>query len=432
MKLRISVSTIVQYLLIYFLLLCHDAGIYRMNSLTIRNVILCGTIIILLIYRARVPQRVWLYGVFIIAVMKFLKFVHSDAAFDYELNILLEHLLIAYTAFIINKNKFSTRFVRTIVWFAGASLICFTMANTMPHVLENILISEYELPWAGGYTVYAKGWLIYVYRSFETFRNCGIYTEPGVYQIVLSAALYLLLFCSTAIDISKQKQFVWSIILVATMITTTSTTGYMSLAVLLLTGALQNKKLFPNHRKLRWLFVMGIICIIGEWMINGESSIIESNVFSKFESMEGINSESLSMDAMKSSSGNARLAVLTETIPVILTKPFGVGFTTFYGLLNLLYKGNAAGARLLIYASSMGIVCLCAILYPLFRRAFQNRGTVCAFVAYVFIFLNTGFAQSKALYASFAVIPFVLEYIGQQQKKDSVEQREDTVYPSGE
>lgn len=60
------------------------------------------------------------------------------------------------------------------------------------------------------------------------------------------------------------------------MITTTSTTGYMSLAVLLLTGALQNKKLFPNHRKLRWLFVMGIICIIGEWMINGESSIMKA------------------------------------------------------------------------------------------------------------------------------------------------------------
>lgn len=415
MELKLSVRTVLQYSLIYLLLLCHDAGIYRINSITIRYIILFGTIIVLFIYKVHVPQKVWMYGASVIMIMKFLKLIHSDNTFDYELNILLEHLLIAYTSFAIDKKNFTTRFLKTIVLFAGVSLICFAMANVVPEILEKILISKYELPWAGGYTVYAKGWMFYVYRSFELFRNCGIYTEPGVYQIVLSVSLYILLFCNSAINVSKNIQLIWIVIVIITIITTTSTTGYISLVILLLTGALQNKKLFPNHRKIRCLFSIAILLLIGDWIFNGESSIIKINVLDKLETMANISEGALSPETIWNSSGNARLAVLMETIPLIFTKPFGIGFSSFYGLLNNLYGGNAAGARLLVYISSMGLLSLCVILFPLFRRVFQYRGSIYAFIAYVFLFLNTGFAQSKAIYASFVVIPFILEYIGESR-----------------
>ena len=63
------------------------------------------------------------------------------------------------------------------------------------------------IKWLGLEVIFIfKGVLFYVYRAFEPFRNNGIFTEPGVYQIVLSAAIFVLLFNGKSLDISKKKK----------------------------------------------------------------------------------------------------------------------------------------------------------------------------------------------------------------------------------
>lgn len=410
MKVRIIPRAILQYILIYLLMICHDAGIYRNNALSIRYFIIALCVVILIILRIKIPKSVMFYGLFVVGIMQILGFIHGDAQFTNEMHVLLEHLIVAYTAFAVNKDRFVPRFLKATVFFSVISLIFFTLANTVPEYLESILTSEYKLAWAGSYEVEAKGWLFYVYRAFEPDRNNGIFTEPGVFQILLSAAIYILLFCNEQAQINKRSSFWMLIVLIVTMITTASTSGYLSMSLVLLLGAMQNKMIFPNSKMLRVVFLMFCAVFCLDLAFNDENSMLWNIVFNKFEGMDSITDGFISSDSVAGSSAMARMAILFQAVPTMLANPLGFGFTSFYELLATLYSGQAAGARLLVYFSAMGLIPALCLLFPLFRRSFQHRTSWYSVVSYVFLFLNAGFSQSKAIYAGLAVLPFILEH----------------------
>ena len=60
-------------------------------------------------------------------------------------------------------------------------------------------------------------------------------TLPGVYQIVLNAALFVLLFWKKKLYFGNEKQYrTATVIVLLTLITCQSTTGYLSMMVILL------------------------------------------------------------------------------------------------------------------------------------------------------------------------------------------------------
>lgn len=391
--------------LLYLLLLCQDAGLYRNNSTIIRNIIFFVCIIFLMIWKAKIKKKEIVYFSLVALIMVALRFYHHDAQFIDELMKVLEHLLVAYTIFKIDSNKCATRFVRIVTFFSMISLIAYAIANFVPEIYDLPIFTSYKVAWAGSDFIF-KGVLFYVYRAFEPFRNNGIFTEPGVYQIVLSAAIFVLLFNGKSLDISKKKKVKYLTILCITMITTTSTTGYISLVALILLGAMQRKTVFPENRIARRILIVGVFIILIDYCVQGTDSFISVYLFDKLNSLT-LDGSQITGQSMWTSSGNARMAVYYQMIKVITSKPLGCGFTNFYNLLNVLYGGNAAGARLLIYFAAMGVIPMLLILFPIFNIMWKNKTSVYQFIAYIFIFINTGIAQSKGIYAALAILPLI-------------------------
>lgn len=406
MKIKISsIRVFCQYFLLYLLLLCQDAGLYRNNSDIIRNIIFLASIAFMIVWRADVKKKEISYFGTVIFIMLALRFYHGDAQFIDEMLKVLEHLLVAYAAYKMDSDKCGTRFVKSVTFFSAISLPAYVMANFLPEIYDLPFLANYEVVWAGS-TLDFKGVLFYVYRSFEPFRNNGIFTEPGVYQIVLSTAIFVLLFNGTSLFLDEKRKIRYLIILCITMITTTSTTGYISLVILIFLGALQRKIIFPENRVARRILIVGAFAILIDYYIRGTDSIINLYLFDKL-SVVTLDGSQITGQSMWTSSGNARMAVYYQMLQVVTSRPLGYGFTNFYNLLNILYDGNAAGARLLIYFAAMGIVPMLLVIFPIFSIMWKNRTSVYQFIAYVIIFINTGVAQSKGIYAAFAILPLI-------------------------
>lgn len=400
-----SIRVFCQYFLLYLLLLCQDAGLYRNNSNIIRNIIFVTSIAFIIIWKLKIEKREIIYLCVVIFIMVMLQFYHRDPQFIDEMQKVLEHLLVAYTAYKMDIDKCGTRFVKIVIFFSVISLICYGIANVAPEIYNLPIFTSYEVAWAGTSFTFKGIWL-YVYRSFEPFRNNGIFTEPGVYQIVLSAAIFVLLFNSRSLFINKKKERKYLIILCITMLTTTSTTGYISLIVLIFLGAMQRKIIFPENHMIRRILIAGFVIVFVDYYIRGTDSILSLFLLDKLNAVT-LEGSRITGQSMGASSGNARMAVYYQMLQVVTSRPLGYGFTNFYGLLNALYNGNAAGARLLIYFAAMGIVPMLLIILPIFNIMWKNKSSIYQFIAYIFIFINTGVAQSKGIYAALVILPLI-------------------------
>lgn len=83
--------------------------------------------------------------------------------------------------------------------------------------------------------LHGKGFFLFSYLEMHPTRNCGFYTEPGVYQIVLNSTLYILLFWKEKLMISSEKKYrKILLVIIAAIIACQSTTGYLALLLIIL------------------------------------------------------------------------------------------------------------------------------------------------------------------------------------------------------
>lgn len=83
----------------------------------------------------------------------------------------------------------------------------------------------------GSESIYSYNFYIYSFVVQHQHRNCGPFGEPGQYQCILSAALFFTLFHLN--KVTPQYRIWAMIVFVFTIITTQSTTGYISLVVII-------------------------------------------------------------------------------------------------------------------------------------------------------------------------------------------------------
>lgn len=138
---------------------------------------------------------------------------------------------------------------------------------------------------------------------------------------------------------------------------------------------MQRKTVFPENRIARRILIVGVFIILIDYCVQGTDSFISVYLFDKLNSLT-LDGSQITGQSMWTSSGNARMAVYYQMIKVITSKPLGCGFTNFYNLLNVLYGGNAAGARLLIYFAAMGVIPMLLILFPIFNIMWKNKTSV--------------------------------------------------------
>lgn len=180
----------------------------------------------------------------IIAIIQF--FIYPAGVIEF---LRIPFLLISYVLFSCNYTKSSISIVKSYYY----AFMCLCTVSTVFYFIVEIL--KLQIPfkvvnfsWLPSYSAYGN---IY-YRMdmlepdqigpFKLIRNCGFFSEPGLYAVLIVLNIYIYLF------LIEKKNYVHLLILLIALFTTTSTTGW--LAFLLLIGYIIYDSGKSNQRKL--------------------------------------------------------------------------------------------------------------------------------------------------------------------------------------
>lgn len=391
-----------QYLLGYLLILTAGATLWAnvLGNIGFKAAIVLVIILLLMKkYKIALPISLTIfYATTVIMLLILTEYMDGGILAGNDFNGIISTLiysLLGYELYIIDKKSASRVFVRIVSFFAAISIFFFAIqvtlgAGAFPEFLFRNVHNRSEY-----------GFILYTICKSNQ-RNYGIFYEPGVYQTVLSSAIFLLLFDKTLFA-TKKKKILYVLILIIAMLTTGSTTGYISLTILLAFYVLST-----NGSKKRKLFMMLIIIatvIIIEYLINRETSLLYIVVLRKFLEIqfgEGYYSYG--------TSGGARVFVIDIALQVLEKAPLtGIGSKAYYSnyLDGTVWEDSGTGNIFCITIAKRGIVFTTLVISYFIYKAFKNRSSVYSFCAFVLVFFNTIFAQSQLVYGVLAFVSFV-------------------------
>lgn len=419
MSLKINLRTIFGYLLIYFMLIWNQSNLgetflkkYMLPILIIfmllvlfrskRLTIWCGLLSIVLVLFAFLI-RFTVGGIGIIAVASCLSSVY----------------IVAY-AVIYNKELFFTRLVKVIYFLAFASLILWGMCLIVPELYENLIPSYKSLM---TYRIYSdvetykeinyisRGLFLYTLRGVERFRNAGIFTEPGVYQMVLNLGIFLILFFNNYIDCKNMRKKL--LILIIALITSQSTTGFIGLMIIFIgycfTFSSAERKILSKNT----MAILGCcitIVLLVDYQIRGTDSLFYITVVEKLFSKG-------TFSLTDNGSSAARVGTIVLSIKSIIRHPLGVGYTNLGALLNTEKTGFVA-AEILSFPAVWGIIPWMFVLWWIFSPL-KNKMRKLEIVLYILLYVNTLLAQSNMFYPAFILLPVAFKYASVAFKKMS-------------
>lgn len=407
MTLTINKKVIVQYILIYLMLIWHDAGIVFLIGRDLsRHLILVVCLILMLLKQRCRSRRMILFVFTILLNVIFVRCISGGVGINYVLNA-FSGIAIAYTAFMYDRENFVNRFVKSVAFFAFVSVICWLITIVVPNLYENLTFFSYS-PFSRriyttntNYTlspVYYHGILLYVMRTGnELTRNNGIFNEPGLYQMVLNTALYFTMFFPEQLKCGAKKQERYMLILIIAIVTCQSTTGYLSLGAIIV-GYLMTKQKGKKSYKIVGYIVTAVVILMGDFFINQNSSFIGQVISSKIIfTSQGIEF---------ANSGLARAGTVFIVTASILKKPFGCGFDTINNLFSLAGKMSADGTALMYDLAALGIQIWMILIAFFVVPTFKNKKNIVTFGVVLFMYINTTLGQSDIFYPSLLILSF--------------------------
>lgn len=398
---KISFIGILQYIFLYLMFICHDAALYRENTMIFRIfiVMFCILMIVMIKKLRKLTNNIVL---FLLSVSGYLLILG-------ERNLLLNYLeciLITYITYTIDKDRFCERFVKECIFFCITSLIFYTLGVLAPDALLQIYNKENGVIWANayGWQYYMRGRFLYVVRISELNRNNSIFTEPGIWQIFLNVSLFMLLFMQDAFEnINEKYKKWWIVLLVVTILTAVSTTGYLALAMIVGFYFISQRKIKASNNKTRknifhvmiMVVALGLLGMIFDCIKNGQESLLYQKVLLKiFESTSD------------GTSGHARYSMMLICLDLALTHFFGVGEDYLSKLILATDKG-ANGAILIHSFASIGIIPVILMLSFYYGRLCRKRISKRVSILLLLLYLNTTFAQSRLLYPALIIMPIM-------------------------
>lgn len=307
-------------------------------------------------------------------------------------------------AYKYDKRFFLNRFIRLSVFFFLVSLFSFAIQIIFPNFYYNELFYKFFTVAHGsaGYETfeYGHGFLFYSFLEVHSKRNCGIFTEPGVYQIILNAVLVILLFYTNKLILSVRIAKIFTLITIATLITAQSTSGYIAMIIIFLFYFIRYIYYKSIYMKMiLWFVVFITLFCIFDIMVNSTESIIFKAFINK------IFDENLKFD-LNVSTGFYRMEGLKLCLDYMVKYPLGAGFNELSIDLDL---GNAAGGALLKFGAAYGFIPL-VIFILWFCYPFLKKKQILMLLLSLFLFINTGLAQTYFCYTGTIILPFVELY----------------------
>ena len=404
MRLKIRKSVILQYFLIYWMLLDAGAAAVSVMSSDVYYLSLLGLGVGICILKKNTEQfknafkSAFQIFCLILLGLYALTFVLSFGGLYYTIILSnIGRIAIVVAAVIIDSENFTSRFIRTVSVLATMSLIIFLgyfIAGTgfwSPIASHLPVARKSALPLGAQY-----GMFFLCFNYFDPSRNSYIFGEPGEYQLVISTALFLLLFVKSKLSDKEIKCYL--LILLITMVTIQSTTGYISLAVLLICALLNNDKIAEVNTALikKFLFAVAIVAIIGIAFFDGWNDFINKVLTEKIVSETG-NVDLTQGTASARWNGFVRLGKYIKNHP--LSCICGIGYEA--RIKSGVTSCNGFANSVLDY----GILTILWVVYNYFK-SLMRYSNIYATVAGTFVIMNTWFGQPVTLYTLIIVIAF--------------------------
>lgn len=221
------------------------------------------------------------YLLVIIVLFVILHFGAGHLSIFGSMSIVLPMVTIAYSA-LVCKDTFVEAFVRLMKFFSYIAVPVWLLIAIVPSLHTTLMNIGSMLPqmmsdtWLENtsnngvsfYVYYLSSGLTSSYTSF--LRNCGPFFEPGLFASYLTIAL--------VINLNYNRKLLhrsnW--ILIAALLTTLSSAGYVSLALVVLYSMLFSKKLINK--------IMSLLVVVLLWQPMLDSDIVSTKISENFDS----------------------------------------------------------------------------------------------------------------------------------------------------
>ena len=349
MVLRFNKKEWIHYFLIYFLIIVNQSCLYEyfLDSSAIRTlifVLFAGLLI--LKYKKQYGIYVLFAGT-LLACITITRFLAGGIGLGIWIGYLIPVMVCVY-AVNYDIEKFWGRFVRLSVFLGAVGLFFFFFQIVNRDILKKLLPIDYATKmdfkvWTDEHnftTHYFRGYglFLFTYRDGgdALLRNKGLFTEAGICQMLYNSALFATLYFPEKIGLTQKQMKIYLSILIASVITVQSTSGYIVLAVLLIGYLLLKSKRVPLSRIIRKYIIgfalAGTVILLADYVIRGDESFINVALVQKFFSSDN--------EFEVHANGLVRFNSGLLSLWTMLCHPLGIGAD---GLMRLQLQTHTAG-----------------------------------------------------------------------------------------
>lgn len=410
MNLQIRKSTIVQYFFIYILICFQGSLAFRYyNTLFIAIAFFAATYVVLKKHK-QIPSHFFLFLIVLTISLIMEILLTNGGVYLSSIVSILARFCIVLAAYWYIEDTFVERFVKMIVFLAVISLIGFCVVSIEPDILKTLMIEHKEImnTYWSSYSVSLYGGILFAFSS-ATARNIGIFHEPGLYQIVLNSALYLMLFKRDKLNITNKQYNVFLVVLVITLLSTMSTTGIIGMIALFCVYFVFYKE--KTNRKIKGLLLVTIICAIIFSYFSGGSGYLDKYVFSKIFSDGG------QID-FSNSTGSSRILSLISDLSIFRQHIFGIGYVNYNNafknnLLDKTISDTSSCVGLTQVLAILGIAVFAVIIFYYIYLMSKNLITAQK-IGFIVFFINTSLAQPYIWFPAIVVLLLMRENLSKE------------------
>lgn len=402
-------SAVIQYFLIYLMLLIPGSCLYAKYLVSdAKYYFLIMFYVLLIVLRRKYRSKyILLFLGLLLSFTIFTRLLNGGAGITSWLQFAL-CILSTQIAISADIKQFLGRWIKLVTLFALISIIFWAVFCLFPNLVNMWPAANFFTQTLGtgdwATTYHGKGVLLYSYLEIHPTRNCGIYTEPGVYQIVLNSALCVLLFWRDKLHYKSFRQYLLNIfVIIIAIITCQSTTGYIAMIIILIFFYMSRQGVnygFKVKKFLAIVVAIGILVLLLDYNARGTDSIMYIQIIEKLFGEQG-----MSIDVSRGS-GQYRLGTILLGLSTIFRHPLGVGYDSFTAMMNSYGEGLVA-ASIIRFAAIFGLIPWIIIMVLVFKPLFKYERISFA-ILFVLLFVNTTLAQTDLFYPALMMFPFYL------------------------
>ena len=384
---HINRIAIIQYILIY-IVIQYNGG--RVAEKLGSDLFYGGTLIVcaFLLWSnpKRLPLKKKIFTPLIVIIMSMgitFCITNGDLSLGTILSI-LSRFVVVYVAIQYEPENFLNRFLNMTFLMACISLTEFAFVQVVGETRALSFFSLLpEIQNRTGWLGSSYGLFFICYNFMDPARNAYMFGEPGEYQILLIAALYLMTFFENNIDVKKKK--IYYIVFIATLITVQSTTGYFNLIAFTISVLIVNRNNLNQIAK-RSIIILLVVLIVYLIFFYSDESFLYTNFISKIMNDDNI------ID-LAVNTGAARVGPMMRFWETLLTVPHKLIFGVGYNGLNSIPFGGYSTCGLLNSIVMIGFISSVILYGRMVNALIYGANSFIQIVLALFIVINMGLSQ---------------------------------------